>query len=522
MSTIFLRRAIIAAATTAGLTLTGTAAAQSAPYEAPLERATGPVITGQYIVVLKEAGRGADVAGRHAVATTHVYTHALRGFAARLSPAQLKSVRSDRTVAYVVPDGIVQASSPVSAEGTDKPKPSVPTMKAPSGRRSGPVVGASDSTTPRSGQSKPPSWGLDRIDQRGRTLDKLYRYTATGSGVTAYVIDTGIQAKHKDFGKRVVAGFTAVSDGRGTTDCNGHGTHVSGTIGGSTYGVAKQVTLVPVRVLGCKGNGAQSGVLAGVDYVTYTHTGPSVANMSLGGGYNQALNDAVTTSILSGVTYVVAAGNFNDNACSYSPSSAPGTVTVGSTDVNDKRSSFSNKGPCVDLFAPGEKIVSAWIGGDTASKTISGTSMASPHVAGLAALYLQAAPYAAPLTVASVLLTSAVPNVVGDPAGSSNLLARKWNGQLAKVGDVNFEPDDKNWYQANSGYITATLQGTAGTDPDLHLFRWDGSAWVIVASSATKSAKEQLAHNASPGYYALGIHAHRGVGTYDVWSTHPS
>jgi subtilisin family serine protease len=238
--------------------------------------------------------------------------------------------------------------------------------------------------------------------------------------VTAYVIDTGIQP-HNEFSGRLGSGYTAINDGRGTTDCNGHGTHVAGTVGGTTYGVAKQVTLVPVRVLGCDGSGTNSGVIAGMDWVA-GRGGPAVANMSLGGGASTATDSAVSRMTSSGVTTVVAAGNENQNACNVSPARASSAITVGSTTNTDARSSFSNWGSCVDIFAPGSNITSAWIGSTSATNTISGTSMASPHVAGVAAQYLQTNPGASPTTVTNALIGNATTGVVSGTNGSPNRL----------------------------------------------------------------------------------------------------
>ena len=270
------------------------------------------------------------------------------------------------------------------------------------------------------------SWGLDRIDQAGLPLDGVISTTQNGSGVTAYVIDTGVRPDHADFGGRVTSGFSSISDGNGSNDCNGHGTHVAGTVAGGSYGVAPAATVVPVRVLSCSGSGSTSGVIAGIDYAVRHHQAgtPAVANMSLGGGYSAALNAAVAAGVADGITFVVAAGNSNANACNYSPASEPTAITVGSTASNDWRSSFSNWGSCLDVFAPGSSIRSAWYTSSTATATLSGTSMASPHAAGAAALLLSATPSATPASVAQAMTASATTGVVADPSGSANRLLR--------------------------------------------------------------------------------------------------
>ena len=268
------------------------------------------------------------------------------------------------------------------------------------------------------------TWGLDRIDQRDLPVDGTYTYNDTAAAVHAYIIDTGIRATHTEFGGRVSpVGFSSINDGNGTNDCNGHGTHVAGTVGGATYGVAKGVTLHAVRVLDCSGSGSTSGVIAGVDWVTANHAVSSVANMSLGGGVSTALDDAVRNSIASGVTYAIAAGNSNANACNASPARVSQALTVGSSTNTDARSSFSNFGTCVDLFAPGSGITSAWITNDTATNTISGTSMATPHVTGAAALYLATDPNAPPATVHAAIVNNASLNKLSSiGTGSPNRL----------------------------------------------------------------------------------------------------
>ncbi len=271
-------------------------------------------------------------------------------------------------------------------------------------------------------QVSPPSWGLDRIDQRALPLNSHYLYNYTGAGVNAYILDTGITPSHVDFSGRAFVAFDAIGDGQNGIDCNGHGTHVSGTIGGETYGVAKDVNLYAVRVLDCSGAGTLAGVIAGIDWVTTNHRDPAAANMSLSGSASAAIDLAVTNSINAGVTYAVAAGNDRRDACKFSPARVPTAITVAATTSTDTRASYSNYGTCVDLFAPGSGITSAWYTSTTATNTISGTSMASPHVAGVAVLYLQAHPAATPADVTSAIKTNATMNVVLDPKGSPNLL----------------------------------------------------------------------------------------------------
>ena len=344
------------------------------------------VIPGRYIVVLKPSVNADSVdqvieAARSLDATIYYrYDAALVGFAAALSDQALNSLAKNPNVAYIEADQVVTI----------------------------------DATQPN-----PPSWGLDRVDQRNLPLNASYTYNFTGAGVHAYIIDTGINITHNDFGGRASVGYDAVGDGRNGIDCNGHGTHVSGTVGGSSYGIAKGVTLVAVRVLNCSGSGTTSGVIAGVNWVTSNHVDPAVANMSLGGGASTSLDTAVRNSISAGVTYAIAAGNSNRNACNYSPARVATAITVGATTSSDARASYSNYGSCLDLFAPGSSITSAWIGSNSASNTISGTSMATPHVAGVAALYLQAHPSSTPATVASAITTNATSGVVTNPGRNS-------------------------------------------------------------------------------------------------------
>ena len=312
-------------------------------------------VAGRYVVVLENGSsdqRVQDVAAAAEAAGGTVrftYRSALKGFSAALPAAALEAVRTSAGVSYV------EADARVTMTGV---------------------------------QPNPPSWGLHRVDQRDLPLDTTYNYVdSAGSGVDIYVIDTGIRFSHNDFGGRATSGIDLV-DGGTADDCNGHGTHVAGTAGGSSYGVAKQANLIAVRVFGCSGGATFETIIAAVDWVTDVHSGPSVANMSLSGGYFRAMNDATTNSINAGVVHAVAAGNSSADACSYSPASTPKAITLGASTITDRRSGFSNYGACVDLFAPGDGITSAWWTSDSATAILSGTSMASPHAAGVAALYL--------------------------------------------------------------------------------------------------------------------------------------
>ena len=271
------------------------------------------------------------------------------------------------------------------------------------------------------------TWGVDRIDQRALPLSGSFTYTKTGAGVKAYIIDTGILTSQNEFGTRAVHGSDTVDGSLPATDCNGHGTHVAGTVGGATYGVAKGVTLVAVRVLSCSGSGTTSGVIAGVDWVTGNHGQSAVANMSLGGGASSSLDTAVRNSIADGVSYAIAAGNGNligrhEDACKKSPARVTEAMTIGATDQTDKKASWANYGNCVDWFAPGVGITSAWYTSSMATNTISGTSMATPHTAGVAALYLQFDPGASPATVRDALYANTTNGIVTSSRTTNNHL----------------------------------------------------------------------------------------------------
>lgn len=358
--------------------------------EVKVLRAERP-IPGEYIVAFRASELGvqsASAVAQEMMASVGAkmiesFDGGFKGFAAQLSEEGLKRLSNDPRVAYIEENGIVQLNTTQSG--------------AP--------------------------WGLDRIDQRSNTLNGTYIYTNTGLGVHAYIVDTGIRRTHTQFTGRMGNGYDAVTAGGTANDCNGHGTHVAGTVGGTTYGVAKRATMHPVRVLDCNGSGSYAGVIAGINWVTANRIRPAVANMSLGGGFSQAVNDATTAAIAAGVSFAVAAGNSAADACTFSPASTPNAVTVGATTSAGALATYSNRGACVDILAPGSSILSAWYTSDTATNTISGTSMASPHVAGAMAKYLQTNTGAAPATVTNYLVSQATLNAIsGVPAGTANRL----------------------------------------------------------------------------------------------------
>jgi uncharacterized protein (TIGR03437 family) len=416
-------------------------------------------IPDQYIVVLEDREAEVDAIAdelvyKHAGRKDHVYKAALKGFSARLTEKAALAIAADRRVKYVQEDGLV-------------------------------TINATQSNA---------TWGLDRVDQRDLPLNQTYVYDATGAGVKAYIIDTGVNVAHTDFGGRAINGYDAVDNALPAADCNGHGTHVAGTVGGTTWGVAKGVTLVAVRVLDCSGNGTDSGVIAGINWVTSDHAAgqPAVANMSLGGGASQALDDAVNASINDGVTYAIAAGNGDifgnpQNACNYSPARVANGITVGSTTSSDARSSFSNYGTCVDIFAPGSSITSAWYSSNTATNTISGTSMATPHVAGAAALYLQGNTSASPSTVASTLINNSTLNKVTNAlTGSPNRLL--YTGFIGGGGGTPL-PSISSFSPASGGVGTSvTILGANLTGATAVRFNGQSASFSVVSATQISAA----------------------------------
>jgi aqualysin 1 len=402
-------------------------------------------------------------------------------------------------------------------------------------------------------------WNLDRLDQRALPLDTTFSYGVTGAGVTVYVVDTGIRSTHAEFGGRVRPGFTVFTDAYGTEDCHGHGTHVAGTVGGATYGVARDVALVPVRVMSCSGSGSVSSIIAGLDWIAAHRSGPTVVNMSLGGGASNALDTAVRNLIAGGVTVAVAAGNANADACSYSPARVGEAITTGATTSSDARASYSNYGACVNVFAPGSSVRAATNTSDTSSGTKSGTSMASPHAAGVAALLLQTAPSATPAQVFTMLRDAATSGrLTGLGAGSPNLLLYadpSLSSPTTPTPDPTPEPQPEPepapapgpapapcsdcslftgtlaagetapWPALDgSGYVTTTtglhqawLRGPAGAELDLVLERWNGRRWLTVASAGTPGATEDLSYSGKAGTYRWVVVNVSGEGEYALY-----
>lgn len=473
-----------------------------------------PVSAGSYIVIARP---GSDIGDITSIIDDesrikHRYTHAVTGIAAELTREELVAMQDSVDVAFLEPDSIMHTNYSLAPTGV---------------------------------QPNPPSWGLDRIDQAKLPLDKSYQANMTGKGVNVYVIDTGILTTHTEFGGRAAGAFTVVTDGNGTNDCVGHGTHVSATIGGTSYGVAKDVKLFAVRVLGCDGTGATSGVIAGIDWVTANHIKPAVINMSLGGGKSLAIDTAVTNAVKAGVVVVVAAGNSNTDACAESPARSPAAITVAASTITDTRASFSNYGSCVDTFAPGQNVTSAWISSNTAVNTISGTSMASPHVAGVAALILERLPTSNPDAIAKSMRASSSPNQILDSRGSPNFILENENPinlpppTPAPGPDPVPVPQDPctdceafqgsllprqyayfpsgNYYYASGGTQRLWLVGSPNSDFDVDLMKWAGTYWAVVARGNSPSSNEQITYQGTSGYYIAKVTAARGSGSFNLW-----
>jgi len=363
------------------------------------------------------ANMAQEMSNLHGAQVQRRYNNAISGFAAKMSEKQMRTMLADPRIQAIEPNQVMTAYATQNGA----------------------------------------TWGLDRIDQADLPLDSTYTYTNDGTGVNAYVIDTGILVSHGDFNGRAVNGFDFVDNDSVAQDCNGHGTHVAGTVGSSTYGVAKNVTLHAVRVLDCAGSGTTAGVIAGVDWVAANAVHPAVANMSLGGGSSTTLDNSVQNAINSGITFAVAAGNSNSDACVGSPNRVGDALTVASSTSTDARSSFSSWGTCIDLFAPGSSITSTWSNGGT--NTISGTSMASPHVAGVAALYLQANPTATPAAVNAAVTGNAVSGRISGANGSPNLLLQS---QFGATPPPPPPPPPSNIL--DKGVVVSGLSGATGSE----------------------------------------------------------
>jgi subtilisin family serine protease len=448
-------------------------------------RTVSDAIPGSYIVVLKDAAASSQVAAQYGASVTTTWQHALQGFGARMSAQQAAKLAADPRVSYVQENGSVHIQD---------------------------------------SQPSPPSWGLDRIDQRQLPMDSRYTFETLASNVHAYIIDTGIRTSHTTFGGRATWGTNTV-DGN-NTDCNGHGTHVAGTVGGSQYGVAKGVNLVAVKVLDCGGSGTWEQVISGINWVTANAVKPAVANMSLGGAANSAVDDAVNNSINSGVTYAVASANSNADACNFSPARVPAAITTNATDTADHRAGFSDWGACTDIFAPGVNITSSSNGSDTATAVLSGTSMASPHVAGAAALWLAGHPYDTPALVTNALLTNATENVVTDVVGSPNRLlfapvpdnvtdtAADYNGD--KLGDLALT-GTPGWgsipvaFSAGNGNFNVTNISAANFPT------WASSPGAkILSGDFNGDGKTDLALTGVAGWGSIPVAFSNGNGTFTV------
>ena len=427
----------------------------------------GEKIPGQYIIVFNDGVADAPelarrLAQQHGGEAFYTYEHAIKGFAFRGSDQAAAALARNPNVAYVEQDQVMRA-----------------------------IATQSDAT-----------WGLDRSDQRPLPLDSSYTYETEASNVQAYIIDTGIKLDHQEFTGRLIPGHDAITSGGTANDCNGHGTHVAGTVGGTKYGIAKKVKLSPVRVLDCNGSGTTTGVIAGVDWVTGAHLKPAVANMSLGGGASTALDDAVRRSIAAGVTYAVAAGNGDragrqQPACNYSPARVREALTVGATTSTDSKTSWSNYGECVDLFAPGASITSAWYTSSTATNTISGTSMASPHVAGVAALYLANNTGASPAQVFQAVYNNTTKNIVTNSSTENNHLLYSL---FSSTGGGTTNSPPSAGFTKSCTDLNCSFTDTS-TDSDGSIASW---SWSF-GDNTTSTAQHPLHSYAAAGTYTVQL-----------------
>ncbi|TXX93159.1 S8 family peptidase [Vibrio cholerae] len=441
---------------------------------APLMKAaSGKGIKNQYIVVLKQPAtimsndlqafqqftqRSVNaLANKHTLEIKNVFDSALSGFSAELTAEQLQALRADPNVDYIEQNQIITVNPIISASAN----------------------AAQDNVT----------WGIDRIDQRDLPLNRSYNYNYDGSGVTAYVIDTGIAFNHPEFGGRAKSGYDFIDNDNDASDCQGHGTHVAGTIGGAQYGVAKNVNLVGVRVLDCKSNGTTESIVRGIDWVAQNASGPSVANLSLGGGATQAMDQAVARLVQRGVTAVIAAGNDGKDACQVSPAREPSGITVGATDSNDRRSKHSwasNWGSCVDIFAPGSDVTSASHRGGTT--TMGGTSMAAPHVAGAVALYLQENKNLSPNQIKTLLSDRSTKGKVSDTQGTPNkLLYSLTDNNTTPNPEPNPQPEPQPQPdgQLTNGKVVTGISGKQGELKKFYIDVPAGRRLSIVTSGGT-------------------------------------
>jgi subtilisin family serine protease len=464
-------------------------------------------IPGRYIVVLEPAAvetgaadplaLSAEATERRGAKVDRVFTSALYGFSGELSEDEAEKISQDPRVAYVEQDIAIEAQ------------------------------------TTQAGAT----WGISRIDQHpfASPIDTNYNYQATGAGVSVYVVDTGVLVTHPDFGGRAVAAFDSYNENIDISQCNGHGTHVAGTIGSNTYGVAKNVNIYSVKVFPCYGGTSSASVIAGIDWINRNAPRPAVVNMSLAGGISSTLDQAVKNSIGRGIVYVVAAGNFSDDACNYSPADVSEAITVGSTGRSDSRDETTNFGRCIDLFAPGVAIESTWNQYPLPypTFTMSGTSTASPHVAGIAALYLEANPAASPADVSRALKSNATPDVVYNAGtGSPNLLAYSmfaappaagctaFNGSLAATGSAEFQSSSAG-FAGRTGAYSASLNVPAGSRFQLGLQVKKGGRWANAAVSSGTSSVETVSYRGKSGTYRWSILSLNGGGAYSLCSVVP-